>query len=132
MMKLTMNEDLLRELCWQEDGEIWTHPITRGKFNLATAIEVTARAFEGYTGNQAEHWEPCQRDVDWQQALVKGIAQGGMWQTSEGAFKIYRDNRQAVLVKGDPTIGMVSRIVSVFKQMGWTVMVRKEGGDAEI
>jgi hypothetical protein len=124
-MKLVVDAVLLLELGWRSEGEVWTHHLTPGRFDLDTAIEVTSRAFKGYTGNQAPDWEPSVKDVTWQEQHVNKIHNGGVWQTSEGKFRVYKNDKQVILIHGNPDEGLIKQILSVFKVMGWAVLIRK-------
>lgn len=130
MTKMKIDAELLRELGWQQNGDVWTHPLTRGQYDLTTAIEVTDRVFAGYTGNQDPDWEPGEQDIAWQKQLMARLPHGALWQTSEGKFKVYQNEREAVLLSGDPGKGLIKQIIAVFKVMGWTVIVKK-GEDNE-
>lgn len=113
----------LESLGWNYDGRVWTHPVTPGQFDTDTAIEVTKRAFAGYTANKDEDWTPSQMDIQWQENHCAKISYGGMWETSECRFRIFNSEQLAVLISGNPAVGLAERIIRVFKEMNWNVVV---------
>lgn len=134
MMQLS-NSVFLSTLGWScSDRGVWTHQITPGKFDEATAMVIMERAMRGYRDNIAKDWTPSPKDVDWQEKNVARISDRGLWAVpSAGAYgsewEIYQIDKLAILVTGDPGHTLNKRIGMVFIAMGWQVAFEKQMED---
>lgn len=124
------NSVFLSALGWScSDRGVWTHPITPGKFDEATAMEVVNRAMKGYRDNINPNWKPTPEDVEWQEKNVARVRDRGFWVVPDACgseWEIYQTYKLAVLVTGDPDHELNKRIGMVFIAMGWQVAFGKQ------
>lgn len=118
------NPVLLSALGWECDYKgVWMHPVTPGQFDEMTAMEVTQRAMTGYRANQDSDWKPDPVDLAWQERLVSQMGKCSEWRpaSGDGCWVIFKPEKTAVLVEGDPEHTLNKRIAMVFVAMGWGV-----------
>lgn len=120
---MTVEQSMLRSLGWQQTGAEWTHPVTLGVFDEATAMEVMQRAMEGYSANRDVDWMPSPADMRWQRSVCRNLPEGGRWgiPSSASMFRIFSKRKCAILEVGEPTANPNDRIIAVFLAMGWHV-----------
>jgi hypothetical protein len=66
-----------------------------------------------------DDWVPSPSDVAWTQQLFNSLRNGGVWVTSEGAFKIDKENKTLLFagLRGQ----MFSRVAKCAERLGYTV-----------
>lgn len=67
----------------------------------------------------SDDWEPSQADLAWTKRLIDTLNDGGLWGTSEGAFKI--DKIDKVLLYAGLKGQIFHRVSKCAERLGYTV-----------
>lgn len=69
-------------------------------------------------------YTPRDEDIDFAEMLIKMVKRGGAWcvPATGDTYRLDHDNKQLVLVDGDPKSQLAGLNACVFEKLGWTTV----------